>query len=175
MTALAPGQGQWTTYNSPKGRMLATLFLMPGPDGERYAALLARDLVESTVKRLSMFVLRAKVTVRSALDAQSRYSASADRARTMQSSARSAKCRARGHVAMREDTRDRRIGRTDASSSLRPKLPQPRIFDALSQHATPAGAPVWAWLGVRAGVPMITAATQDQFVAQTANWDVLGG
>ena len=28
---------------------------------------------------------------------------------------------------------------------------------------------------MRAGVPMITAATQDQFVAQAANWDALGG
>ncbi len=70
VTTLAPGQGQWTTYNSPKGRMLATLFLIRDPDGGRYTALLARDLVESTAKRLSMFVLRAQVTVRSALDAQ---------------------------------------------------------------------------------------------------------
>jgi len=45
----------------------------------------------------------------------------------------------------------------------------------LSAHATPAGAHVWSWLGVRAGVPTIAAATQDLFVAQTANWDELGG
>ena len=58
---------------------------------------------------------------------------------------------------------------------IAPEAAATGIFDALSRHATPAGAAVWAWLGVRAGVPMITAATQDQFVAQTANWDALGG
>ncbi len=34
---------------------------------------------------------------------------------------------------------------------------------------------VWQWLTIRAGVPVVTAATQDAFVAQTANWDILGG
>jgi folate-binding protein YgfZ len=34
---------------------------------------------------------------------------------------------------------------------------------------------VWQWLTIRAGVPVITAATQDTSVAQTANWDALGG
>jgi len=34
---------------------------------------------------------------------------------------------------------------------------------------------VWQWLTLRAGVPVIGAATQDAFVAQAANWDILGG
>ena len=34
---------------------------------------------------------------------------------------------------------------------------------------------MWNWYGVAAGVPLITAATSDLFVPQTANWDVLGG
>jgi folate-binding protein YgfZ len=34
---------------------------------------------------------------------------------------------------------------------------------------------VWQWLTIRAGVPIVTATTQDAFVAQTANWDLLGG
>jgi folate-binding protein YgfZ len=41
---------------------------------------------------------------------------------------------------------------------------------------TPAAPPdFWRWLGIRAGVPVIVAATQDQFVLQAANWDLLGG
>jgi folate-binding protein YgfZ len=42
-------------------------------------------------------------------------------------------------------------------------------------HAASAAFDVWQWLTIRAGVPVITAATQDAFVAQTANWDILGG
>ena len=41
--------------------------------------------------------------------------------------------------------------------------------------ATPAGFEVWRWLTIRAGTPVITAATQDAFVAQAANLDLLGG
>jgi folate-binding protein YgfZ len=47
-------------------------------------------------------------------------------------------------------------------------------FEALARVATPVDRAAWDWLGVRAGVPMITAATADQFVAQTANMDALG-
>src|SRR5262249_32950066 len=45
----------------------------------------------------------------------------------------------------------------------------------LVRHATAAAFGVWRWLTIRAGVPVITAATQDMFVAQTVNWDLLQG
>ncbi|HEX6945713.1 MAG TPA: folate-binding protein, partial [Casimicrobiaceae bacterium] len=63
--ALAPGAGHWTTYNSPKGRMLATLFLYrpAGAPADRLEALLAADLAATVAKRLAMFVLRSKVVV----------------------------------------------------------------------------------------------------------------
>jgi folate-binding protein YgfZ len=45
----------------------------------------------------------------------------------------------------------------------------------LLRHASAASYDVWQWLTIRAGIPVITAATQDHFVAQTVNWDILGG
>ena len=170
---LAPGQGQWTTYNSPKGRMLGTLFLFREPSGERYTALLARDLVEPIRKRLSMFVLRARVTLRSALEDATLIGVGGPGAAEAVRLALAA-VPAPGHVAMHAGSRVVRWpdGRFVV---IAPQAEAGAVFDALAQHATPAGAPVWAWLGVRAGVPLITAATQDQFVAQMANWDALGG
>ncbi len=50
-----------------------------------------------------------------------------------------------------------------------------RVRADLVRHATPASYEVWQWLTIRAGVPVITAATQDLFVAQTANSDLLAG
>jgi tRNA-modifying protein YgfZ len=38
-----------------------------------------------------------------------------------------------------------------------------------------ADAGKWRWLDIRAGVPLITAATQDQFVPQMANLELIGG
>lgn len=171
--ALAPGQGQWTTCNSPKGRMLATLFLVRDPDSGHHAALLARDLVEPIRKRLSMFVLRAKVALRNASHDQSLLGVGGPGAEAAVQRALGAEP-GPGRVARNEETRlvHWPDGRFVVSA---PEAAASGIFDALAQQATPAGAPVWAWLGVRSGVPMITAATQDQFVAQAANWDVLGG
>jgi len=34
---------------------------------------------------------------------------------------------------------------------------------------------VWRWLDIRAGVPLITAATQDRFVPQMINLELIGG
>jgi folate-binding protein YgfZ len=45
----------------------------------------------------------------------------------------------------------------------------------LAGEAASVAPEVWRWLGIRAGVPVIGAATQDLFVPQTANWDLLGG
>jgi len=37
------------------------------------------------------------------------------------------------------------------------------------------GAPCWDWLQIRAGLPVIVPATQEQFVAQMVNFELLGG
>jgi folate-binding protein YgfZ len=46
---------------------------------------------------------------------------------------------------------------------------------ALARSAQPAGYDAWAWLTIHAGVPVITAPTQDKFVPQMVNWDLLSG
>src|SRR5688572_26073668 len=170
---LAPGEGQWTTYNSPKGRMLATLFLAREPDGERYVAILPRDLVAPVSKRLTMFVLRSKVRVTAGPADAPVLGVGGPRAADAVAAAlgvtpRSGTVARAGDVLVAHWPDGRFVVVTSATDAA-------RTFDALRAHATPASAQVWAWLGVRAGVPMITAATQDLFVAQTANFDALGG
>ena len=49
------------------------------------------------------------------------------------------------------------------------------VWEVLRQSATPVGAPVWDWLRLNAGIPMIVAATQEQFVPQMVNLEVIGG
>ena len=170
--ALAPGQGQWTTYNSPKGRMLATLFLFRSPDGRR--------LHGAPRPRSRRSGPQASRDVRAAREGHA-----SRRRRRRRVPRRRRAGRAGRDRATRSAMRRRPAVPPDTGRHVVVHLPDGRfvvtapradaaaVFDALAQRATPAGAPVWAWLGVRAGVPMITAATQDQFVAQTANWDAL--
>lgn len=174
--ALGPGEGQRSTYNSPKGRMLATLFLWrsPGPaDADAYEALVADDLAEPVRKRLAMFVLRSKVTVADRSGATVRIGVGGP-------GAGAAVEAALGAVPPRP-------GAADAGEARVVRLPEgrfvvvasPQAADAiharLAAHAAPAPREVWEWLGVQAAVPVVTAATQDLFVAQTANQDALGG
>jgi folate-binding protein YgfZ len=49
-----------------------------------------------------------------------------------------------------------------------------RLWDRLAEALTPVGAPCWEWLEIRNGIPLITPATQEQFVPQMANMELIG-
>jgi folate-binding protein YgfZ len=169
--ALAPGAAQYTSYNSPKGRMLANFLLWR--EAMMFRALLPADIADAVRRRLSMYVLRSKVKLTDATAGTARFGvggADATRAIT---------------AALGVSPAPFAVATAAGASVI--ALPGPRYIvlaptaqrDALrlrlAAHATEASADVWRWLTIRAGVPIVTAATQDQFVAQAANWDVLGG
>lgn len=56
---LSENQACYATYNTPKGRVIADMLVVNR--GSEILLVMAADLVEKTVKRLRMFVLRAKV------------------------------------------------------------------------------------------------------------------
>ncbi|HVF65402.1 MAG TPA: folate-binding protein [Casimicrobiaceae bacterium] len=169
--ALPVGHGQWTTYNSPKGRMLATLFLVRSAD-DAYDAILAADIAQAVRKRLAMFVLRSKVTIADETEQPPLIGIGGPDAVDSVTSAFGSVPDAGGRVAV-DDVSIMRWpdGRVVI---VAPRGSSPTVLQRLEPHATPAGNDVWRWLLVRSGVPMITAATQDRFVAQTANLDVVG-
>ncbi len=167
---LQPGRWQYTTHNSPKGRMLANLVLWPEASG--YRALLPLDIAEPIRKRLAMYVLRSKVTVADATAGSARIGLAGPGASALVREAFGTVPVA-GEVLTADDLRvlamaaDRFIvtGHTAAVDALRARL------DTKVTDAAPA---TWEWLLIRAGVPTITAPTQDQFVLQTTNLDALG-
>lgn len=55
---LQAGEACLATYNTPKGRVLANMLVVNR--GSDFLLVMAADLLESTVKRLRMYVLRAK-------------------------------------------------------------------------------------------------------------------
>lgn len=55
---LQPGEACFATYNSPRGRVLANMLVLRRAD--RFLLVIAADLLEATIKRLRMFVLRSK-------------------------------------------------------------------------------------------------------------------
>jgi hypothetical protein len=49
----------------------------------------------------------------------------------------------------------------------------PALWDTLVARARPAGFACWQWLAVRAAIPMVKPATQDAFIPQMLNLDAL--
>jgi folate-binding protein YgfZ len=174
--ALAPGQAQYWSYNSPKGRMLANGVLwrpLTGAPG-RVLLLLSADLAEAIQRRLSMFVLRAKVVIQ---DARDRYAllglagmGDGDAAREALgvTVAPLAAVPFNGDASAVQLPDGRIVVACPAASA-------PIIHAALARHAATADAVTWRWYAIMAGVPKITAATSDLFVPQAANWDLMGG
>lgn len=131
-----------------KGRLLASTLVIPSPEG--FLLQVARDLAPAVAKRLSMFILRSKVKIADESDAWAQYGLW-DADLKVAGVAWEG-----GHATVRID--DRRFLRIGKGSSL-----------ACSQSEE-----IWTLEEIRAGRPLISAATQDKFVPQMVNLEKLG-
>jgi len=174
VAGLIPGACRHASFNSPKGRMLANFVLWRDPaDPDRFLALLPADIAQPVARRLAMYVLRAKVALADVSDAAARVGVGGP-------AGREALRATFGDVPAPFELRTHGAASVlglpgPRFSIIAPHAPMQELRDELLRHAEPAAYDVWQWLTIRAGVPVITAATQDLFVAQTANWDVLDG
>ena len=133
---------------SAKGRLLATFLVVPAPSG--FLLQVARDLAPTVAKRLSMFILRSKVKIADESDAWAQFGvwdAPAPAGVTWEDGRASVP---------RGENRALRLEPANASS-LVPN----------------AEEETWLLQEIRAGRPLITAATQDQFVPQMVNLEQL--
>ena len=138
---------------SAKGRLLASFLVIPHADG--YLLQLSRDLAPAVAKRLSMFVLRAKVKV---ADASAEWS---------QFGIWGSFAGGRTPFAVHRD-----------GDVIAVRFDDHRYL-LLSQSGVDANAnrdeAAWRLEEIRAGRPLVEAATQDQFVPQMVNLERIGG
>lgn len=148
---LSPERAALAGWCSAKGRLLATFLVIPASDG--FLLQLARDLAAPVAKRLSMFVLRSKVKVTDVSEAWQQFGLwEADLAQP--------------DVAWQGDRVSVRMGERRYLELL---------SKAQSSETPNADESQWTLEEIRAGRPLITAATQDQFVPQMVNLEQLGG
>ena len=174
---------QLATYNSPKGRVLATLLLWRA--GQGFLLQLPTAIAEATRRRLSMFILRSKVRIESVADSFVRIGVGGPQAEQIMMAAGILPPRQAFGI-LREQCVD--VGGRPTSIDY---VVQPagacyelllateeaaiEIWRALQGYgAQPARFDAWRWLTLRAGVAEIGAETQDQFVAQMLNYELIG-
>jgi folate-binding protein YgfZ len=165
---LPVGQSRLAAFCSAKGRMQASFILVKtAPD--TVLLVMSLDLLPQTLKRLSMFVLRAKVKMSDVTGQWQLRGLLGDCARDFlaQSSPWQTTRHAEGHaVALYPAV----MGES--------KVPRALWLGAPSQ-ALPAGAElsteVWAWAEVMSGVTLVTQPLFEIFVPQMLNYESVGG
>ncbi len=169
---LTPERSEYAAYCSPKGRMLANFLVWREADA--YFLQLSRTLLPAMQKRLAMYVMRAKVKLSDA--SESRLSLG------LSGTAASAALRDLFSVLPQHPhqvVHDADNGTLIALPGNRYQLiadagAAERLWLKLAATLTPAGTPCWEWLEIRAGIPLLTQATQEQFVPQMANMELIG-
>ncbi|EIT70443.1 MULTISPECIES: YgfZ/GcvT domain-containing protein [Hydrocarboniphaga] len=172
ISRLSGKQAQLSSYNSPKGRMLAVLTLMRR-DGSIDLEL-PRSIAEPIAKRLRMFVLRSKLTLTIATDEASLGLVGAEAPAALAAAGLPAPAEALGYAVAGELRVLRRFGDTPRYSVHGPVAAIEALASRLSDAPT-AGFDAWMRAQILAGEPVVGAQTQDRFVAQMANLDRLGG
>ncbi|MFZ5556759.1 MAG: YgfZ/GcvT domain-containing protein [Pseudomonadota bacterium] len=171
--SLADGQAQFSSYNTAKGRMLASLLMWPD-GGDAFLLQLAAELAEPIRKRLAMFILRSKAKAEDVSDALVRIGVAGPDAG-----------RAAAELFPMLPGAPLGVARSGIGTLLRLEPERfelilapaeaPAAWTRCLGHATPAGHAAWDWLDIRAGWPRVTPATQEQFVPQMANLELIGG
>lgn len=154
-------------YCTAKGRLLASLVAWRREPQEILLACSA-DLLAPTLKRLSMFVLRAKCKLADASGSVALYGLTGDAAKAWLGVDAPASVWA---VSRRGEAQIIRL--PDAAGITRWMLAQPAAIDAPALPTLASEA--WRWLEVQSGVARIVAATVEQFVPQMVNLELVGG
>lgn len=159
-------RAQWTSWNSPKGRMLAFLLLVRA--GDAFDLWMPDALVPAIQKRLKMFVLRSKVAVDDLAGVRGAMGLAGTDAQAWLGSANLPAPAAVRDVAERSGIQ---VVRTFGAAPRFLVLGSPA--DVSSAVVDP-DARAWRSSEIEAGLPAVFPETQDRWVAQMANLDRFG-
>jgi folate-binding protein YgfZ len=165
---LPVGQSRLAAFCSAKGRMQASFVVIKtAPD--TILLVMSLDLLAQTLKRLSMFVLRAKVKLSDATGQWQLHGLLGDSARAVL-----------GEVSPWQTVSADGAHAVALYPAVLGDTPVPRaLWLGAAAQALPAGAKVstevWAWAEVMSGVTLVTQPLFEAFVPQMLNYESVGG
>lgn len=158
-------------FCNAKGRLLANFMMWH--EGADLMIALSADLHAAILKKLSMFILRSKVKLTDASDERVLLGLSGPQAEAALAEL-GAVPEAVLMTCQNEHGQIIRLGEQRYLLSLEASA-APAAWRKLAAHARPAGLSAWHWLEIVAGMPHITAATQEEFIPQMVNYELIGG
>lgn len=172
---LSPSQARLAAYCTPQGRLLASFLIWRSADS--VLMQLPQDILPGLQKRLKMYVLRDKVNLavaddmvqlglggETAVDALTPWFAS------LPDQPYAKVENAHGTLIRVADAYDApRFLWTLPAANLSP------VWPALIAKLEPCDDNAWGLTNIAAGIPIITTPTQEKFVAQMINFELIGG
>jgi folate-binding protein YgfZ len=164
-------QAQFGGYCTPKGRLLANFMLLS--TSQDYLMHLPADVSASVAERLRKFVLRSDVRIEREGGLRA-LGLTGPAASGLLQQELGAPPRRQLAVALHARASMVRLP-GENFLVLAASTEMAALWESLAKRAVPVGAECWNWVQIQAGVPWITAATQDQFLPQMIGLDAIGG
>lgn len=165
---LPVGQARLAAFLSAKGRMQASFVVIKRSAGE-FWLITSRDVLPATLKRLSMFVLRAKCKLSDATEAVQLLGLAGD---AVPAEARNM---APWQVLALDDASIVRLYAAEGESRALLAAPAGSALPAQITASSVIAPETWQLSAVQAGVPLITTPVVDAFVPQMLNFESVDG
>jgi len=171
VAALTGDTSTYGSYCTPKGRVLATFLLWRA--GEDFFMQLPSPLREPIQIQLSKYILRSKVKATNASSDWTLFGvAGKDAAARVQRAVEDVPRSVHDVI----NTQDAMVIRLPGERfEIVATNKSPGIIESLSIGAEKADPAYWNWLDIRAGIPAVLPDTQEAFVPQMLNLDLIGG
>jgi len=154
---LAIGQSQYSGFCNPKGRLFAT-FTVIRHQNDSYYLIVSDSLCELLSKRLSMYVLRSKVTVTPQPSSLCCFGLTGELPKT----------ELLGHSTV--------VTTVPANIARHLIIATQELAETLlSNGYSLSHSDYWTWLDIQAGHPSVVLASQEQFTPQQINLDLNQG
>lgn len=163
---LGPARARLAGFCSAKGRLQAS-FIVWQSAADEYLLACSASLLAPTLKRLSMFVLRAQCKLGDASGEVELRGLAGSAAESLIGDADVWERRDRNGAAL--------IRLPDGAGTRRALLAAPVGAEPDLAAGGELTAEAWRWLEVQSGIVTIEAATVDRFVPQMVNFELVGG
>jgi tRNA-modifying protein YgfZ len=169
---LNDGNAHYTGYCSPKGRLLALFFAFTHHQ-ELYLQI-NQTLAEPISKRLKMYVMRSKVNISNVSDSIVKIGLNGnDIPELLTTFFTKIPAQAYESVSTQQGTLIRLSGKAPRFEIICDTERAKEIWQTLKKQCKPVGRSCWEWLEIQAGIPDIYQQTQEEFVPQMVNLDLI--